>query len=265
MTFYDQYQSVIKKNQSYVCVGLDSESAKLPQCLKNDDNPIWSFNKAIIDATAQHTACYKPNFAFYLSAGKKGLEALEKTIEYIPDHIPVILDCKVGDIGNTMEQYADAFFDEMKVSAITVNPLMGKDVFNAVFKKNPDRYIFVLALTSNPSASDYIMKEDLYIRLAEDVHSLGFQKAGAVVGATRTTDIKTMREKMPESIFLIPGIGAQGGSLDDVCQFAVKNKEDARFLINSSRGIIFADNTEFFAEAAERETLKLKQQINDRL
>ncbi len=264
MNFINLYQSIIKTNKSYVCVGLDSELKKIPECLKNETNPIWSFNKEIIDATANYTACYKPNFAFYLSAGKKGLEALEKTIDYIPVHIPVILDCKVGDIGNTMEQYADAFFDEMKVSAITVNPLMGKDVYNAVFKKT-DRYIFILALTSNPSAQDYIMKNDLYKTLALDIADIGENKAGAVVGATRTIDIKAMRDLMPQSIFLIPGIGAQGGSLDDVCQFARMNNDDAGFLINSSRGIIFADSSSSFADTAQKETEKLRDQINQKL
>lgn len=264
MSFIDLYHSIRIANKSYVCLGLDSDISKLPNCLKKDDNPIWRFNKEIIDATKTLVAAYKPNFAFYLSAGKKGLLALEKTLEYIPQHIPVILDCKVGDIGNTMEHYAEAFFSEMNVSAITVNPLMGKDVFNAVLNKD-NRYIFVLALTSNPSASDYLKPNDLYKKLAKDIHQLGSCKAGAVVGATQTEDLEEMRKMMPETLFLIPGIGAQGGSLSDVAHNAKISQNDPGFLINSSRAIIFADNSEKFAESAYNSCEQLRGEINQLL
>lgn len=264
MSFIKLYDNIRKANKSYVCVGLDSDINKLPACLKNDDNPIWKFNKEIIDATKTMTAAYKPNYAFYLSAGKKGIEALQKTIDYIPEHIPVILDVKTGDIGNTMEHYADGYFDNMHANAITVNPLMGSDVFNAVFKK-PNRFIFILALTSNPSANDYLKQNDLYINLANNINSLGRDKAGAVVGATQGSELKTMRTNMPNSIFLIPGIGAQGGSLKDVADFATISKDDAGFLINSSRGIIFADNSEHFADAAYKATESLRNEINSLL
>ncbi len=264
MSFYDQFINISTANKSYVCVGLDSDINKLPLCLKNDPNPIWRFNREIIDATKTTAAAYKPNYAFYLSAGKKGMEALEKTIEYIPSHIPVVLDVKSGDIGNTMEHYANGYFDEMKVNAITVNPLMGHDVFKAVFQKE-NRYIFILALTSNPSAKDYIIANDLYIRLANDIHTLGKDKAGAVVGATQTAQLKTMRELMPESIFLVPGIGAQGGSVKDVADFAKISSKNAGFLINSSRGIIFADSSENFAEAAYKASDDLRKEINQYL
>lgn len=262
MNFIDTYHSIRSANKSYVCLGLDSDISKLPDCLKNDENPIWRFNKEIIDATKTLVVAYKPNFAFYLSAGKKGLLALEKTLEYIPKHIPVILDCKVGDIGNTMEHYAEAFFSEMKVSAITVNPLMGQDVFNAVLNKD-DRYIFILALTSNKSALDYLKPNDLYKKLAHDIHQLGKSKAGAVVGATQTQDLEEMRKLMPETLFLIPGIGAQGGSLSDVANFAKISQDDPGFLINSSRGIIFAENSEKFADAAYNACETLRREINE--
>ena len=261
MSFINQYENITKTNKSYVCVGLDSDLTKLPACLKNEDNPIWVFNKEIIDATKSLVAAYKPNYAFYLSAGKKGLDALQRTIDYIPDHIPVILDVKSGDIGNTMEHYADGYFDSMKANAITVNPLMGSDVFNAVFKKE-GRYIFILALTSNPSANDYLKKNELSNSIASDIANLGRNKAGAVVGATQGTELKKMRELMPNSIFLIPGIGAQGGSLKDVTDFARISNDDAGFLINSSRGIIFADSSENFAEAAYKASGQLRDEIN---
>ncbi len=264
MSFYKQIQNISAANKSYVCVGLDSDICKLPNCLKNDPNPIWRFNREIIDATKTTVAAYKPNYAFYLSAGKKGIEALERTIEYIPSHIPVILDVKSGDIGNTMEHYANGYFDEMKVHAITVNPLMGSDVFKAVFQKE-NRYIFILALTSNPSANDYLLPNDLYIKLAKDIQLLGKEKAGAVVGATQTAQLKTMREMMPDSLFLVPGIGAQGGSVKDVADHAKITSDNAGFLINSSRGIIFADHSENFAEAAYQASDELRKEINQYL
>ncbi|HQB41887.1 MAG TPA: orotidine-5'-phosphate decarboxylase [Candidatus Cloacimonadota bacterium] len=262
MGFYKKTLGIIKTNNSSVCVGLDSDINKIPDCLKNDPNPIWHFNKEIIDATKSVVAAYKPNYAFYLSAGKKGLEALEKTIDYIPAHIPIILDVKCGDIGNTMEQYADGYFDVMKVDAITVNPLMGNDVYNAIFKKEK-RFAFALSLTSNPSAKDYLIPNDLFKSISQDINKWGKTKLGAVVGATQTEQLRTLRETMPESLFLVPGVGAQGGSVKDVAVNAKISSDLSGFLINSSRAIIFADNSENFAEAAYKSANSLRIDIND--
>jgi orotidine-5'-phosphate decarboxylase len=243
-----------------VCVGLDSEFKLLPQCVRNDANPIYTFNKAIIDATKEFAAAYKPNLAFYLAAGVKGLEALKLTIAAIPEDVPVILDCKVGDIGNTMDAYLKAFFDEMGCDAITVNPLMGKDVIKMMLN-NEKNFAFALALTSNLSAKDFMMQKDLYQDIAKWIKGFDAKQVGAVVGATQTEYLSEMRKLMPEQIFLIPGIGAQGGDLKAVLTNAIATKAEPNILINSSRGIIFKDNTTKFAETAALETEKLRDEI----
>ncbi len=266
MSFLNKYLDISKKNNSFVCVGLDSDYQKIPQCLQDKQDPVLEFNKQIIDATKEHTAAYKPNFAFYLTKGAKGLETLKQTIDYIPKEIPVIIDVKAGDIGNTMEQYAKSFFEYFKCDAITINPLMGSDVFSACFKVQ-NAYVFALALTSNPSAKDFFEHYNLDEKIAKTIQSYACNKAGAVVGATQTQDLTKMRNLMPETVFLIPGIGAQGGDLEKVVQLAKSKQSDPRFLINSSRGIIFADNcqTEDFAEKAKTACITLKDQINNLL
>ncbi|MBN2829024.1 MAG: orotidine-5'-phosphate decarboxylase [Candidatus Cloacimonetes bacterium] len=261
MSFWEKYQEIIKRNKSYVCVGLDSDISKLPECLKKDKNPIFSFNKEIIDYTKDYVGAYKPNFAFYLAAGKLGLKALEETIDYIPSYIPIILDVKTGDIGNTMEQYASAFYEIWKCDAITVNPLMGHDVYKPLLSFK-DNFFFSLALTSNPTSADYLKREDLYKAIASDLTALPVNQAGAVVGATNSNELGLLRKLMPETLFLVPGIGAQGGSVEEVVKFAGAKPDDLRILINSSRGIIFKDSSSLFAETAEREADKLRKEIN---
>jgi len=241
-------------------VGLDSDLISLPQCVRKDTNPIYTFNKAIIEATLPYAAAYKPNLAFYLSAGIKGLEALKLTIEAIPDDVPVILDCKTGDIGNTMDAYLNAFFEEMGVDAITVNPLMGRDVIKMLLKEEKN-FAFALALTSNPSAKDFLLKDELYKDIAQWIKGFNSKQVGAVVGATQPDYLKTIRKLLPEHIFLIPGVGAQGGDLQAVLDKAVKSAEEPNILINSSRGIIFADSSVNFAEKAGEETEKLRDEI----
>ena len=261
MSFWEKYKNIIKSNNSYVCAGLDSELSKLPSHLLKNEDPIFEFNKAIIDATKDLVACYKPNFAFYLSQGLKSLASLQKTIAYIPDHIPVILDVKTGDIGNTMANYAKAFFQDWNVDAITCNALMGKDVVKAL-SPFEDNFAFILALTSNPSASDYLKPNDLYKTISQDISLLPNTQFGAVVGATNSRELKELRELMPETLFLVPGIGAQGGSLEEVVTNTLYSQEDARFLINSSRGIIFADSSVDFAKVAREKTGTLRAEIN---
>lgn len=262
MSFWTKYTNIIKSNKSYVCLGLDSDLAKLPSHLLDQEDPIFAFNKAIIDETKDIVACYKPNFAFYLSQGLKSLSSLQKTINYIPNHIPVILDIKAGDIGNTMANYAKAFFTDWGVDAITANPLMGNDVMKAI-EPFQDNFAFLLALTSNPSACDYLKTNDLYKNISKDINNLSNKIFGAVVGATNSQELKELRDLMPQTLFLIPGIGAQGGSLEEVVTSTCFSKEDARFVINSSRGIIFADSSERFAQVAREKTESLRVQINN--
>jgi orotidine-5'-phosphate decarboxylase len=263
-SFWHKFQNTSKQNKSLVCVGLDSDLTKIPQFLLTEDNPQLVFNREIIDATQSQAACYKPNLAFYLAAGEKGMKALYQTIAYIPSHIPVLLDCKVGDIGNTMGAYAKAFFNDMKVDAITVNPLMGKDVYEPCLDY-PGKMLFLLALTSNPSAIDYLKLDDLYQYIAHDVALHDHTQVGAVVGATQTRDLQLMRKLMPESLFLIPGIGAQGGNVSDVMLSAIRDKSDPRILINSSRNIIFADGSHDFAVKAASAAEELRLEIQSYL
>ncbi len=259
-SFWSKYQINRRERKSLVCIGLDSDYAHLPQCVRKDANPIYTFNKAIIEATAPFACAYKPNLAFYLAMGVKGLEALKLTIDAIPEDIPVILDCKVGDIGNTMDAYLKGFFEEMGVDAITVNPLMGKDVIKMMVN-DVKSFAFALALTSNPSAKDFLLKGGLYREIAEWIKGFDEKQVGAVVGATQTSHLEEMRTLLPSQIFLIPGIGAQGGDLQAVLDNAVSSFAEPNILINSSRGIIFKDSGTSFAETAGKEAEKLRDQI----
>ncbi|MDP3114501.1 MAG: orotidine-5'-phosphate decarboxylase [Candidatus Cloacimonadaceae bacterium] len=259
-SFWHKYQARWLQTGSLVCVGLDSEISKLPGCVLKSENPIWEFNRQIIDATAEAACCYKPNLAFYLSDGVRGLDALYKTVEHIPKEIPVILDCKVGDIGSTMQGYVSAFFDKLGIDAITTNPLMGSDVLTPLLERE-NGFAFVLALTSNPSAFEFFKCACMAEEIGGWIKDFPSDRIGAVVGATQTGELKRMRELMPDRIFLIPGIGAQGGDLDAVMQFAIASKEQPNVLINSSRGIIFKDSSPNFAETAKAETIKLKNLI----
>ena len=256
MAFFDKY----KANNSYLCIGLDSDAGKIPRHLHKEANPTLVFNKRIIDETYKFTAAYKPNFAFYISQGIAGIETLQKTLEYIPQNIVSIIDIKAGDIGNTMEQYALSVFEYFKADAMTINILMGSDVINACLKVK-NSFAFALALTSNDSANEFFKHHNLYERIASVIKETGEERLGAVVGATRVEDLALTRKLMPKSIFLITGIGAQGGDLEQVCKHAKHSSDDARFLINSSRGIIFADNTEDFAKTAGTEAKKLSEEI----
>lgn len=256
-SFWHKYQSRWESTRSLVCVGLDSDVAQLPDCVRGEANPIWEFNRRIIDETHRHACAYKPNLAFYLSDGPRGLEALQRTVEYIPQDIPVILDCKAGDIGSTMEQYAAAFFDQLRVDAITLNPLMGEDVLAPILKRK-DAYAFALALTSNPSAEEFFVIGGMAKKAADWIMRFPADKVGAVVGATRGGDLKRMRDLLPGRIFLIPGVGAQGGNLDIVLRSAGESPRKPNILINSSRGIIFRDKTPQFAQAAGRAADELR-------
>ena len=258
-SFWSKYQARWLSTRSLVCVGLDSDVTQLPDCVLAERNPIWEFNRRIIDETHRHACAYKPNLAFYLSDGQRGLEALQRTVEYIPSDIPTILDCKCGDIGYTMEQYCVSFFDQLRFDAITLNPLMGADVLKPVLERS-GAFCFALALTSNPSAKDFLLNGHLSELVPIWLSSYPVEQVGAVVGATQTSDLQRLREAMPGRVFLIPGIGAQGGDLAAVLKYAVDSPEQPNILINSSRGIIFKERTPQFARAAGIAAAELNQQ-----
>lgn len=259
-SFWHKYQARWQETGSLVCVGLDPEFSKLPACVLGSANPIWEFNRALIDATREHACCFKPNLAFYLADGLRGLEALQLSIDHIPDEIPVILDCKVGDIGSTMQGYVKAFFDGLRVDAVTINPLMGADVLEPLMKREAG-FAFALALTSNPSAADFFTGAGMDEAVSKWMQRFPSQRLGAVVGATQTSDLARMRALLPDRVFLIPGVGAQGGDLEAVLKYAIASKAQPDILINSSRGIIFASAGEDFAAAAAREAQKLRSEI----
>lgn len=248
-SFWHKYHERYHQLRSHVCIGLDSQLDKLPPCLKGSANPIRDFNLAIVAATQDYATAYKPNLAFYLSDGLRGIQALYDTIASIPSEIPVILDCKVGDIGSTMAAYVQAFFKDLKVDAITINPLMGADVLKPLLEIESS-FAFVLALTSNPSAQDFFHAHELKVAIPRWMQDYPLERLGAVVGATQVADLKAMRQSLPGRLFLVPGVGAQGGDLQAVLSHAIYSKSEPRILINSSRGIIFASSAEDYAEAA---------------
>lgn len=270
MTQQQLFQHILKK-QSFLCVGLDTDITKIPEYLLDNDDPIYAFNKAIVDATAPYTVAYKPNLAFYESAGVKGWMAFEKTVAYIKQRYPemfVIADAKRGDIGNTSEMYARTFFDEIKVDSVTVAPYMGEDSVKP-FLIYPDRWVILLALTSNKGSHDFqLTRDETGERLFEKVLRTSQQWASEeqmmyVVGATQGQLFEDVRKVAPHHFLLVPGVGAQGGSLEEVCRYGM-NRE-CGLLVNSSRGIIYADNTENFANAAGKEAQKLQQQMAEML
>ncbi len=269
---YQQLTETIRRKKSFLCIGLDSDIDKLPAHLKNVSDPVFEFNKAIIDATAEFAVAYKPNTAFYEKSGVAGWIALEKTIAYIkklhPD-IFIIADAKRGDIGNTSKMYADAFFKSMNADAVTVAPYMGEDSVNP-FLSYPDKWVILLALTSNKGADDFQFTNDsnLNIALYEKVLRTSMKWANKnqmmyVVGATRPEMFREIRKIVPEHFLLVPGIGAQGGELSKVCEFGMTR--DCGLLINSSRAIIFASANTDYADAARSEAQKIADEMKNLL
>lgn len=262
-----QLSDHIRKAESFLCVGLDSDRKKLPRHLLGEDDPIFSFNKAIIDATAPYCVAYKPNVAFYECEGTQGWISLEKTIAYLKKNYPehfIIADAKRGDIGNTSAMYARCFFEQLDVDALTIAPYMGEDSVTP-FLEYPGKWVILLALTSNKGSNDFQMTADQSgERLFEKVirksqEWADDEKMMYVVGATQGEFFKDIRKVAPKSFLLVPGIGAQGGSLEEVCRYGMT--EDCGLLVNSSRGIIFADKTEHFAEVAAEKARELQQQM----
>jgi orotidine-5'-phosphate decarboxylase len=259
----------IKKKNSYLCVGLDTDLAKIPAHLLSLPDPVFEFNRRIIDATHEYSVAYKPNIAFYEALGPKGWESLQKTLEYIPKDIFTIADAKRGDIGNTSSLYAKAFFEQMTFDSITVAPYMGEDSVKP-FLKFKDKWVILLAHTSNPGSSDFQLLESAVSRrkLYEEVILRSQQWASPdqlmfVVGATQTEKIAGIRALAPENFFLVPGIGAQGGDLADVSKFGM-NKQ-CGLLVNSARAIIYASSENDFAKRAGDEAKKVRDEMEGHL
>ena len=261
----------IKTKRSFLCVGLDTDLKKMPEHLLKEEDLIFAFNKAIIDATADYCVAYKPNLAFYEAFGVKGLISFEKTIKYLKDNYPnhfIVADAKRGDIGNTSAMYARTFFDEYDVDSLTVAPYMGEDSVTP-FLGYEGKWVILLALTSNKGSHDFQLTEDNNgERLFEKVLRTSQNWGNAdnmmyVVGATQGRMFEDIRKIVPNHFLLVPGVGAQGGSLEEVCKYGMN--KDCGLLVNSSRGIIYASKGEDFAEQAAKNAKELQQQMDKEL
>ena len=257
----------IKTKRSFLCVGLDTDLKKVPAHLLNEEDPIFAFNKAIIDATAAYCVAYKPNLAFYEAFGVKGLIAFEKTVKYIQENYPdqfIIADAKRGDIGNTSAMYARTFFEEYNLDSVTVAPYMGEDSVTP-FLGYDGKWVILLALTSNKGSHDFQLTEDtegekLFQKvLRKSQEWAGNDQMMYVVGATQGQAFEEIRKIVPNHFLLVPGVGAQGGSLSEVCKYGMT--QECCLLVNSSRAIIYADNTENFATAAAEAAKEVQQEM----
>jgi orotidine-5'-phosphate decarboxylase len=243
----------IRKKKSFLCVGLDTDVDKIPKHLLDTEDPIFEFNKGIIDATKEFAIAYKPNIAFYECYGPKGWESLKKTLDYIPKDIFTIADAKRGDIGNTSTYYAKTFFEYLDFDSVTVAPYMGSDSVTP-FLEFKNKWVILLALTSNAGALDFqLIKnhsgKELYKSVLEKSAKWGTpENLMFVVGATHSEDIAQVRKVVPEHFFLVPGVGAQGGTLEEVCNYGWN--EDCGLIVNSSRAIIYASSELDFAQRA---------------
>ncbi|MCH8232186.1 MAG: orotidine-5'-phosphate decarboxylase [Bacteroidetes bacterium] len=269
----DDIFNQIKSKESFLCVGLDTDIHKIPSHLLKSEDPVFEFNKYIIDATVDYCIAYKPNLAFYEALGPSGLESLEKTVEYIPDDIFVIADAKRGDIGNSSSMYAKAFFERMDFDAVTISPYMGHDSILPFFEYN-EKWVVVLALTSNAGSSDFQHldiagdHEDFFDIEQLELFEIVIKKCVTwgtpdnmmfIVGATKPTYISNIRKLAEEHFFLVPGVGAQSGNLKDVAAFGMNDK--CGLIVNSSRAIIYASNGDDFAVAASNAAKKLQEEM----
>ena len=270
MNKQDIIEQIFSK-KSFLCVGLDTDTKKIPSHLLQEEDPIFTFNKAIIDATAPYCVAYKPNLAFYEAFGIKGMVSFEKTVKYLQEHYPhhfVIADAKRGDIGNTSKMYARTFFEEYDIDALTVAPYMGEDSVTP-FLGYEGKWVVLLALTSNKGSHDFQMVKDengtaLFERVLKQSQQWGNDSNMMyVVGATQGEMFKNVRAVAPRHFLLVPGVGAQGGSLSEVCKYAMT--KDCGLLVNSSRGIIYASNGTDFASAAAQKAEELQQQMAEEL
>lgn len=261
----------IQRKRSFLCVGLDTDIKKIPAHLLQEEDPVFAFNKAIIDATAPYCVAYKPNLAFYESMGVKGWIAFEKTVSYLRENYPdqfIIADAKRGDIGNTSAMYARTFFEEMDLDAVTVAPYMGEDSVTP-FLGYDGKWVILLALTSNKGSHDFQLTEDAQgEKLFEKVLRKSQEWAGSdqmmyVVGATQGKAFEDIRRIAPHHFLLVPGIGAQGGSLEEVCKYGMTS--ECGLIVNSSRAIIYADATESFAQVAGEKAREVQAQMAQEL
>ncbi|MFY0651948.1 MAG: orotidine-5'-phosphate decarboxylase [Cyclobacteriaceae bacterium] len=255
----------IKKKESFLCVGLDTDINKIPKHLLDLEDPIFEFNKQIIDATKDFSIAYKPNIAFYEAMGAKGWESLEKTVNYIPEDIFTIADAKRGDIGNTSSLYARAFFDNMNFDSVTVAPYMGVDSVSP-FLQFDGKWVILLAVTSNEGGKDFQFLEAYGKALYKHVLSKSSEWGSSeelmyVVGATRPEYLTEIREIIPDHFLLVPGIGAQGGDLEAVCKYGMNT--NCGLIVNSARGIIYKSNGEDFADVANQEAKSLQQEMKE--
>ncbi len=256
----------IRLKKSFLCVGLDVDLDKIPKHLLKEEDPIFTFNKSIIDATHTFAVAYKPNLAFYEAYGIEGLKALGKTIDYLNKNHPeifTIADAKRGDIGNTSGMYAKAFFEDLNFDSITVAPYMGRDSVEP-FLAYEDKHTILLALTSNPGAYDFQTEkmegEELYKNVIRSSKTWkNGQNLMYVVGATKAEFLREIRKLVPESFLLVPGVGAQGGSLQEVCAYGMN--QNVGLLVNSSRGVLYASGGEDFAQAAAKKAEELQQEM----
>lgn len=264
MSFSKKVGRIQRKRASLLCIGLDTDKALIPRHLSRTTSAVLSFNRCIIDATADLVCAYKINLAFYETLGAEGWRVMEKTLEYIPPGIVTIGDGKRGDIGNTSEQYAKALFDELGFDAATVNPYMGFDAVEP-FLRWSDRGIFLLALTSNPGSNDFqrlrVNGRPLYERVVRAAVKWNTKKnIGLVVGATHPNELKRVRSLAPQMPILIPGIGKQGGDLKSAIRYGCTRRRDLA-IINASRSILYASGGKDFAQAARQEAMRLREEI----
>lgn len=261
---FQELVNQIKKKKSFLCVGLDTDFDKIPPHLLKEEDPIFEFNKQIIDATKDLCVAYKPNIAFYEALGPKGWESLQKTIDYIPKDIFTIADAKRGDIGNTSRMYAKTFFEYYNFDSVTVAPYMGRDSVTP-FLEFENKWVILLAATSNIGGEDFQYQEltkgnQVFEEVLETSKNWGTEEnLMYVVGATRPEVFKKIRAIVPNSFLLVPGVGAQGGSLKEVCKYGLS--KDVGLLINSSRGIIYSDNSDNFAQSASEKALEIQQEM----
>lgn len=257
----------IKTKQSFLCVGLDTDLKKVPQHLLNKEDAIFSFNKAIIDATAPYCVAYKPNLAFYEAFGVKGLVSFERTVKYLKEHFPnhfIIADAKRGDIGNTSAMYARTFFEEYDVDSLTVAPYMGEDSVTP-FLQYEGHWVILLALTSNKGSHDFQLTTDadgerFFEKVLKQSQRWGTKdNMMYVVGATQGRMFEDIRKIAPDHFLLVPGVGAQGGSLEEVCRYGMNS--DCGLLVNSSRGIIYASSGQDFAQVAGEKAKEMQEQM----
>jgi orotidine-5'-phosphate decarboxylase len=269
--FIEKLLGAARRNQSLLCIGLDPEASRLPDCLRSEPDPVFAFNRAIVEATADLVCSYKPNLGFYEALGQPGWEALTKTLAVIPNNVPVIGDAKRGDVGHTMQAYARALFDQLGFDAVTASPYLGLEALGPLLER-ADRGVFVLCRTSNPGAREF---QDLlvtpgpgeepvplYLAVAQRVAAASRHgNAGLVVGATYPEELRLVRLVAREQIILIPGVGAQAGDLERCVRFGCDGNRE-RAIINSARQIIYASPGDDFATAARRAALTLRDEIN---